>query len=549
MRNHQARSIRILGAGLILWCSLAGAQPRPAGSPPVSSQPSEASRDVLGRNTPRGCVLRFMVSARAGDYETAARYLNTRLRGKPLAILAQRLFVVLNRRLPAGLGLANLSDSPEGVSPFLTRPDQNLVGTITSDSGNIDIIVERVDRGKEGLIWLFSNDTLTAIPRLHDEIDAFAIEDILPKFLVEIHIAQIPLFGWLALLAGIPLLYLSTIFLNRLLSPIAGYVRRRRRKQQDLPDPVFLPVPTRLLLVAFAIRWALSSLSLPLLTRQFWSSAAGVIFITAVVWLFVMLNGAGEVLLRRRMLRFQNVEGTASMLRLGRRAIDFLLVFAGILAGLRYFGVNLTAAIAGLGVGGIAIALAAQKTLENVIGGISVVVDKVVRVGEFVKVGEIGGVVEHIGLRSTRLRTMDRTVVSIPNGQIANVNLENISKRDKFWFRHVLSLRRETSVAVMREVLQSVETLLAKDPRVESGSKRVRFLGFGPSSLDVEVFAYILVSDWNAYLEAQQDLLLQAMEMVQAAGTQLAYPSQTLHLATPQAGNPEALSPVDKQPA
>jgi MscS family membrane protein len=424
-----------------------------------------------------------------------------------------------------------LSDRPEGISQFLTRPDQNLVGTISSDRGNADIVVERVDRGKDGLLWLFSSETLSAVPRLYEENDAIEIETVVPKFLVETRIGKIPLFAWLAMLAGLPLLYLFTVLLNRLLSPLAGRLYRRVRKPSTLrPDPELLPIPVRLLFMALTIRWAVSTVALPLLTREVWSSTAGVITIAAIVWMLILLNGVGESILRRRLLRFHPGESSVSILRLGRRAIDFLFIFAGILAGLRYFGVNLTAAIAGLGVGGIAIALAAQKTLENMIGGISVVFDKVVRVGEFVKVGDTGGVVEHIGLRSTRIRTLDRTVVSIPNGQIANVSLENISIRDKFRFHHILNLRRETSVSTMREILVPVENLLARDPRVESGSMRVRFLGFGTSSLDVEISAYILVSDWPIFLEAQQELLLAVMEIVQAAGTHLAYPSQTLYL-------------------
>jgi len=175
--------------------------------------------------------------------------------------------------------------------------------------------------------------------------------------------------------------------------------------------------------------------------------------------------------------------------------------------------------------------LAAQKTLENVIAGISLVFDRTVRVGEHVKVGDTDGLVDRVGLRSTRIRTLDRTVVSIPNGQLANVSLEDISMRDKFWFHHTLSLRHETSVSMMREILKRVESLLAQDPRVESGSIRVRFLGFGASSLNVEIFSYVLASSWSSFLEAQQDLLLDVMEIVQAAGTRLAYPSQTLYLA------------------
>jgi MscS family membrane protein len=120
--------------------------------------------------------------------------------------------------------------------------------------------------------------------------------------------------------------------------------------------------------------------------------------------------------------------------------------------------------LAGLGVGGIAVALAAQKTLENVIGGASIIFDGAVRVGDLLKVGETLGTVEDIGLRSTRLRTFDRTVFTVPNGQIANVSLENLSLRDSFWFHHIFSLRYETTAAQMRSVPQGITGLLEKYP-------------------------------------------------------------------------------------
>jgi MscS family membrane protein len=140
--------------------------------------------------------------------------------------------------------------------------------------------------------------------------------------------------------------------------------------------------------------------------------------------------------------------------------------------------------------------------------------------------------VEHIGLRSTSIRTVDRTLVSIPNGQLSNVSLENISSRDKFWFHHILSLPYDTPASAMRAILDGVNQLLAQNSSVESSSVRVRFLGFGTSTLNVELFAYVIAADQSTFLKTQQALLLDSMEIVHAAGTRLAYPSQTLYLDT-----------------
>jgi MscS family membrane protein len=187
--------------------------------------------------------------------------------------------------------------------------------------------------------------------------------------------------------------------------------------------------------------------------------------------------------------------------------------------------------LAGLGVGGIAVALAAQKTLENVIGGTSIIFDGAVRVGDLLKVGETLGTVKDIGLRSTRLRTFDRTVFTVPNGQIANVSLENLSLRDSFWFHHILGLRYETTVGQMRSVMHRITGLLENYPLVHHFPMPVRFFRLGAYSLDLEIFAHLAVRDLGHFLELQGRLLLQIMEVIEAESARLAIPAQTAYLA------------------
>jgi MscS family membrane protein len=512
---------------VLLFCVPVWAQTGTASSAPAASQP-EVPKDALGRTTPRGTVLGFVNAARKGDDELAVQYLNTRLRGKRATDLAHQLFVVLDRRLPARLNA--LSDVPEGSLSNPLKPNQEIVGSITTDDGSVDIILERVDRGKAGLIWLFSSNTLELIPALFDDINEVSVENVLPEFLVNTRVAGIPLFEWLAVLVGIPLFFILASLINRGLSRMVGRWRRHRSKNSDLPNPQILPVPIRILLLAGSIRWLLTVLSLPLLARQFWSSTASTLTIGGCVWLLILLSSSGEGYIRRR-LQVRNLTGATSMLRLARWAIDVLIIFAGVLVTLRYFGVDPTAALAGLGVGGIAVALAAQKTLENVIGGISLIFDRAVEVGDTLKVGEVSGTVDDIGLRSTRIRTLDRSVVSVPNGQIATMSLEDLSARDKFWFHPILSLRYGTTPGQMRVVLESIRRLLEETRLVEATSVRVRFLHFGPSSLDVEVFAYILANDWEHFLEVQEALLLRIMECVESAGVNIALPSQIIFMA------------------
>jgi MscS family membrane protein len=518
--------IRVLSLGLLLSL-VAWAQMTVPGTASTAAQKAETPKDSLGRATPRGTVMGFLVAAQKGDTEIAVEYLNTRLRGKAAAILANQLAAVLDSRLPARLN--QLSDQPQG-SLSLLKANQEVVGSISSAKGNVDIVLERVDRGESGLIWLFSSKTLEAIPDVYEEIDIVNVDAILPEFLVRNRVFGVQLFEWVVVFVGIPLFYLSTVLLDRLLRPIVGRLRRRLSKKSDLLNAEVLPKPLRLLLLAITIRWILAEVSLSLLARQFWSSFAAIIAIAAVVWLLIILSRLGEEYAVRS-LRRRDLTGASSILRLTRRVADLLVIFAGILLILHHFGINPTAALAGLGVGGIAVALAAQKTLENMIGGVSLIFDKAVQAGDTLKVGDTLGTVEEIGLRSTRIRTFDRTMVTVPNGQIANVSIETLSVRDRFWFHPLIGLWYGTSVGQIRSVVTHVHELLTENSCIDQTSLRVRFLGFGSSSLDVEVCAYVYARDWNCFLEIQEGLLLRLMEIVQEAGTQIALPSQITYLA------------------
>ena len=174
----------------------------------------------------------------------------------------------------------------------------------------------------------------------------------------------------------------------------------------------------------------------------------------------------------------------------------------------------------------MAIALAAQKTIEDLFGGISVISDRPILVGDVCHFGGRTGTVMHIGLRSTRIRTPDRTVISVPNGQFATMTLENISGRDKIWFHPTLNLRRDTASDQLLQVLVSFREILTGHPKVETGKIPVRFVGVGPYSLDVEVNAYVKTADYDEFLAVQQELLLRILQAVEQAGTRLAVPLQ-----------------------
>jgi MscS family membrane protein len=508
----------------LCFTECAGAQGA-AGSAPAPIQP-KTPEDPLGRDTPKGTVLGFLIAERKGQDELAVQYLNTRLSGKAAAALARQLFVVLDRRLPPKL--PHLSEQPEGSRSNALRPNEDRVGTISGSSGDVDIVVERVDREGAGSVWLFSSKTLESVPELYEETNLRSADDVVPEFLVKTRIAGIPLYHWLAAFVAMPLIFFVVTLASRLLGFLIGLLRRRLYRNPDLPNPEVLPKPIRLLFLAFLIRWTISSVTLSLFARQIWSSIATVITIAASVWLLILVTGWIEQYVQWRLVTRQ-ITGMTAIVRLVRGVINLLVVVAGVLVVVYRFGLNPTAFLTGIGVGGVAVALAAQKTLENVIGGVSLILDRVVRLGDTVALGSgIFGTIEAISLRSTRIRTLDRTMVSIPNGQMANMTLENFSARDSFWLHSILAPRYGTTAAQMRVIIDRVRSLLEDSRDVVPDSVRVRFRRFAQVSFEVEVVAYVLSPGWPQFLEIQEGLLLRIAECFESAGIQMAFPPQAV---------------------
>jgi MscS family membrane protein len=475
-----------------------------AAQPPAS--PS-APADTLGRETPRDTLFGFIDAAQKNNFDLAALYLNTPLRDKAAAELAQQLFVILDARLPARL--QDVSDKPEGSLANPLKPDQDVIGTIATDGGPLDILVERTTRGPAGRVWLFARRTLDQVPTVYDEVHVVSVDRFLPNWLTRPRVAGIRLFDWLGFFIVLPLLYRGL-----------GLLR---------PFPA-VPGAIRLLLLSFVIRIVVRSLDLPLIERQFWTVTTAMLFVTALVWLALLLGRLTEQYLFRH--ADASLGDTRSLLRLGRRTADIIIVATGLLVVLHYFGVDATAALAGLGIGGIAVALAAQKTLENVIGGVSIIFDRAVKVGDFVKIGTMSGSVESVGLRSTRIRTMDRTMLTVPNGQIATLNIETMSERDKFWFHHVIGVTYGTTAAQLSAIGDDIRGRLRKHPRADDSSIRVRVIRLGASSIDIDVSVYLLARDWDDFAEMQEALLFDVMAIVEGRGSSLAFPTQTLHIGS-----------------
>jgi MscS family membrane protein len=499
----------------------------PATTPAQSPAPAKpAVEDPLGRQSPRGCVTGFLRAAGHGDYARASQYLNTSVPPAQAHELAQQLKVVLDRGLSGNFdALPRTSDGnlKEGLPATRQR-----IGSVKTKPGTVDILLERVQRDAGPPIWLFSAGTLQSVPKALGDLEAQDVTKYIPKALGQARFLWLPLWRWLAILLAILLALVTAHFLTRALMPPLRSVVRHITGEHDDRRLASLRTPFAVILLAMAVR-ALGFFAVSLLAREIWSDVAEILAVVGIAWLAIRFSDILFASSARRLL-LKRASDKMALLAFTRRLFKVLVSLVTMILLLRSIGVNVSAMLTGLGIGGVAVALAAQKTLENFFGGVTIIMREVARVGDFCKIADQVGTIEDVGFGSTRVRTLDRTVVSVSNAQASQTSIENYTMRDKFWFHHIFGLRYDTSAEQMRHVLDEIGTMLRTHPKMERDSARIRLIEFGSSSLDVEVFAYILQKDYVPFLDVQEDLLLRIMDIIAVNGTHLALPSQFNYL-------------------
>jgi len=535
LRRAELAAIAIT-VGLIPGVLAAGAQSLQPGAAPAAPSIQE---DPLRRETPRGAFVGFVEASQRGSRAVAADYLQWPRQKMPIGKedAADQLRFVLNHGFEGNLD--RLSRDPAGNLNDSLAPDRERAGTAVLANGErVDIYLARVPQNTGLALWLIAADTVVDIPRMYGHAGLPELERRLPKALTSAQFGGLQLWVPLALLFLIPVLYGVSKFLlwtvleaHRFFFKFRGQsvpVRRARAWAA-------LSRPTAFLITLGLHRFIAPQVGIPLLHRQYYSRTVTILLLAGIVW---WLWRAVDLLAERMRdrLRPDHPRTAQSVYVLGRRLLKGVVVTGALLAGLAAFGVNLTATLAGLGIGGVALAFASQKTLENVFGGILVLSDRSIVVGDVCQIGKYTGEVVDVGLRSMQLRTVNRTVVYVPNGTLATMEVENLSRRDKFLFQHVVGLRYETTLEQVERVQAETRVMLVADARVEKDSHRVRLVRFGSYSLDIEVFAYLKAADYPEFLGVQEELLVRIMGIVRSAGTGLAFPSQTMYVrADPQA--------------
>src|SRR5437870_188992 len=487
-----------------------------SGAPAPGGEPSRPAT-ALGPEVPRGAMARFLAACREGHYARAAEYLN--LRQLPQAVRAQRgperareLETVLDRAL--WVDLDRLSDEPEGDPEDGLPALRDSLGTIETATGPVEVLIERVSQPGGVPVWKIAASTVGAIPALYEEFGWGPLANVLPAPFFQLRFLQIRLWQWI----GLTLLVAAAWLAAKLLGQLAlGLARRllaaRPTLDARLAEHASGPLRFAIGLAVFAAGLRFLALAVPV--QRFLVAAEKALAIVAATWL--VLRGLDVLVARfeRRLDESRHVRAVATV-PLGRRTLKVFVAVVAFIAALQNFGFNVTGLIAGLGVGSLAVVLAAQETVENLFGSVSLVADQPVRVGDVCRFGDTVGTVEDIGLRSTRVRTVDRTLVRIPNAQFSTLSLEALSQRDRIPVRATVTLPQGTSAERVRQVLAALREMVVSHPKVHADSARARFVRMGPQALELELIAYVLTARWDECVESREQIFLRALEVVGA---------------------------------
>ncbi len=511
------------------------------GTPPAS----------VRRDNPRAAVEGFLKACNAGRFAEAAHYLD--LGGYPAAQqpaigirLARRLKIVLDRKL--WINPEAISNDPGGA-PEAGLPDEaERIGVIEVEGKKVPILLHRSFLPGGSTAWTFSRPTVAAIDRLYAAFGYGWLGDHLPAFFFTVKIAHVQLWQW----CGIVLLLLAGWLFERVVSrPLLAGVHRAARKTATRWDDELaaaLEGPVRLgLLAAFLF-----------VTVPFLGLSGAAARTAAVVWKLLGIVFLGWLLSRWVSIaaRFLEVSALAEHNEMARgfipifsRIVKVTVWGLAIVVGLDSIGIHVMGLVAGLGIGGMAVAFAAKDSIENVFGSLAIAADSPFKIGHFVKIGGVTGTVEAVGLRSTRVRTVERTLVTVPNATVISEVVENYSVRDRYRFQTTIGLLYDSTEAQLAYVIDETKKMLHAHPQVFTDDVRVRLARFGASSIDIDVLTWIHAASYVEFTAVAEELSFKILRIVRQSGTDFAFPSQTLYLARNSGMDEEAVRRVEEEVA
>jgi MscS family membrane protein len=227
-----------------------------------------------------------------------------------------------------------------------------------------------------------------------------------------------------------------------------------------------------------------------------------------------------------------------------RKIVRAFIIILAIVLVIQNLGYSISGLLASLGIGGLAVALAAKETLSNVFGSIMILLDRPFRVGDWIKTDNIEGVVEEIGFRSTRIRTFAKTLITVPNNIIATTSLNNFSHMPKRRIKMTVGVTYASSPEQMRTAVSSIRSMLEQHPAINQEFMLVNFTDFSPSALDILIYCFTTTTDWAEYLNAREDVCLKIMEILAELGMEVAFPSHSVYLHQQDDGQQASTQPL-----
>jgi MscS family membrane protein len=466
----------------------------------------------------------FFELTNAGKWHAAAQYLSVP-QGSDSARasqLAERLKVVLDRYL--WVDLAEVSPLAAGdTADGLTAATEQL-GVIPRPNGLYEP-VRLIRASREGQpAWVVSPSTVRRIDEWYGDLGDNWIRELFPEALRRTGPLRVQWWQWLALLAAVPLVILAGTVLERLVMLVLQAVVRRTVPTWDNDLVRTLRAPLLLLCVSLFIGPVINRIGLNASVQGFVAAMIKALVTAALFWAIIRALDVAERRVVASAWAAQRSD-VLSLAPLGARLARIFVGFLGVTAILSQFNIPVGTLLAGLGIGGLAVALGAQKTLENVIGSLAIVADKPFEVGDWVKVEDIEGTVESVRLRSTQIRTFDRTLVTYPNGRLADMRLESYAARDRFRVHAKFGLTYGSTKEQVDGICRDVEAWLRAHPKIWPDMVFCRLVAFGDSALQMEAMSWFLVPDVNAFRPIRQEALLAIMEIVERNGSSLAFPT------------------------
>lgn len=501
----------LLACVLALTASLAFAQ---------TEAEDEAALALLSTDSPKEAMDAFLTDVKGSRYEQASSLMMLapaqQSRG---ADLARRLRFVLDHHGQPELG--KLSAADEGKLDDKLPANRERVASFPTERGTAHLDLLRTNAG-----WRISRASVLQIDAWFSELPDAFILDRLPDALLRNGPGGLLIWQWLALIVAFSGSLVVGVALSAILRRVFRGIARRTRFNWDDLLIERISGPLTLVCTAIALQVFIPLVGLPPDAKDNVRTGLHIFFIAAGFW--AALRSVTVISEAIQSSGWAQANPTSrTLVPLGARTASVAVLALAAVTVLSQLGYPVASLIAGLGLGGLAFALAAQKTVENLFGAYAIGLDQPLREGDFVKVEDFTGTVERIGLRSTRVRTQDRTVVSLPNSKIADMKLENFAVRDRIRLNLVLGLVYSTTVPQMRNILEALRAALLAAPKIGTENVICRFVALNTYSLDIEVVAWFETTDFNEFASIRQELLFRFMEIVEAEGSSFAFPTQT----------------------